>query len=309
MEDYSALRLVVRARTKLKRELLRAPGIKAWSGKRYYARLEQNAANLPLLSADKVDIFAELGDHGIAVRSASAMVPPFVLQVADRLAAQLSDSAESVSENPMSMRMPEISLPVDMHNTPADCRALYEWGLTEENLDLAERYLGLPASFLGASVRRERADGPANYPTRQWHKDIEDRRMLKVIIYLSDVGSGGGAFEYLKLSDSEHVSRMFRYSAGTLSDAAVAGVVERSDWSSVTGPRLTAIFVDPTRLLHRAQPPTKADRYSLTLSYVSTTPLYDTVPGSRLTPTAMAGLSSELTERQLRAATVRTLRW
>ena len=200
--------------------------------------------------------------------------------------------------------MPEITLPTDMLDLPADSAPPYEWGLAEENLDLAERYIGLPVFFHGVAVRRERADGPADYHTRRWHLDIDDRRMLKIIIYLNDVGDGCGPFEYLNRNASDHAARIFRYSAGHISDAAMARVVPAADWVQVTGPRLTAIFVDPKRLFHRVQPPTTADRYSLTFTYTSTTPLFETFPESRLSPAALAGLSNELTPRQRRAAMV-----
>ena len=132
--------------------------------------------------------------------------------------------------------------------------------------------------------------------------DIDDRRMLKIIVYLNDVGDGCGPFEYLDRDASDHAVRILRYSAGHVSDAAMARVVPAEDWVQVTGPRLTAIFVDPKRLLHRVRPPTQADRYSLTFTYMSTTPLFQTFPESRLSPAALAGLSKELTPRQRRAA-------
>lgn len=298
-----ATRFSLRARTKIKRELLRAPIIRPWSDSRYYARLGRHAENLPRLSSDRFDIFAELRDHGVAVRDGTPMIPAAALEVADRFAGRLRENVQKPHKT-VRLRMPEITLPIDMPDMPPDCVPLYEWGLSDENLDLAERYIGLPLFFLGAAVRRERADGPATYNTRQWHKDIDDRRMLKVIIYLSDVGSGCGGFEYLSRGESDHAARVFRYSAGHLSDDAMAQVVHRSEWVPITGPRLTMIFVDPTRLLHRVQPPTEADRYSLTLTYVSTTPLYETFPECRLTPAALASLSDKLTPRQRQAATV-----
>jgi hypothetical protein len=304
MQQYDAGDLLLRARTKIKREVLRVPVIRPWSNSRYYARLGRYAENLPWLSSDRFDIFAELRDEGIAVRDATTMIPTAALEVADRFADRLRESVQTSLEIAR-LRMPEITLPIDMPDMPADCAPLYEWGLAEENLDLAERYIGLPVFFLGAAVRRERVDGPVSYNTRRWHKDIDDRRMLKMIIYLNDVGAGGGGFEYLNRRSSDDVACAFRYSAGHLSDTEVDRVVPRSAGVPVTGPRLTSVFVDATRLMHRVQPPTENDRYSLTLTYVSTTPLYETFPECRLSPIAIAGLSNELTARQRQAATVR----
>ena len=304
---YLSSPLAVRVRTKIKREVLRAPVVNGWANGRYLARIEQHAHNLPALNGERLGVLSELREQGVAVRNGTTMIPAGVLEVADRFVERLRESTQQPQERTNGIYMPEIELPRSAPNIPADCAPLYEWGLTDENLDLAECYLGLPVFFVGAAVRRERADGPAHYPTRLWHKDIDDRRMLKLIIYLNDVGSGGGAFEYLNRTASATATRAFRYSAGHLSDAAMAGVVERSDWISVTGPRLTTIFVDPAHLLHRAQPPIETDRYSLTLTYLSTTPLYQTFPESRVTPSALAGLSGAVTPRQRRAATAARL--
>jgi len=302
MDQYGASRPAARARRKIKRELLRAPIVRPWSNNRYHARLGRYAENLPWITSDRFDIFAELRDHGIAVRDATTTIPAAVLEVADRFVDRLRETTQKPLEITLPTRMPEITLPTDMPDMPADSAPPYEWGLAEENLDLAERYIGLPVYFLGVAVRRERADGDAAYNTRRWHMDIDDRRMLKIIVYLDDVGDGCGPFEYLNRNASDHAARIFRYSAGLVSDAAMARVVPAADWVQVTGPRLTAIFVDPKRLFHRVQPPTKADRYSLTFTYTSTTPLFETFPQCRLTPAALAGLSNELTPRQRRAA-------
>jgi hypothetical protein len=303
MEQYGASRLGARARYKFKRELLRAPIVKPWSDNRYHVRLGRHAENLPWITSDRFDIFAQLRDHGVVVRDATTMIPAAALEVADRFVDRLRETTQT-PESSFATRMPEITLPTDMPEMPADCAPLYEWGLAEENLDLAERYIGLPVFFLGVAVRQERADGNAEFHTRKWHMDIDDRRMLKIIVYLNDVGDGCGPFAYLNRNGGDHATRLFRYSAGHVSDAAMARVVPAADWVQVTGPRLTAIFVDPKRLFHRVQPPTKADRYSLTYTYTSTTPLFETFPESRLNPAALAGLSTELTPRQRRAAMV-----
>jgi hypothetical protein len=305
MSEYHYYSLPVRARIKIKRELLRAPIIRPWCENRHYARLGQYAENLPWITSDRFDVFAELRDHGIAVRDATTMLPADVLKIVDRFVDRLRATTPNPRNNSLQAPVPEITLPSNMPDLPADCAPLYQWGLAEENLDLAERYIGLPVYYLGAAVRAERADGLADHGTRQWHMDIDDRRMLKIIVYLNDVGDGCGSFEYLDPDASHHAARSFRYSAGHVADEAMARVIPRSDWGQVTGPRLTSIFVDPRRLFHRVQPPTKADRYSLTFTYMSTTPLfYQTFPERRLSPVAVARLSNELTPRQRRAVMV-----
>lgn len=275
MDQYGVTRFKARVRIKVKRELLRAPLIGSWSDRRYRARLRRHAGSLPDLTGDMFDVFSDLRNHGIAVRDATPMIPAAVLDVADELADRLRESTHNPVETDLPAHMPEITLPSDSADMATDSLPLYEWGLADENLDLAEHYIGLPVYFHGVGVRRERADGLANFHTRRWHMDIDDYRMLKIIVYLNDVVDGGCApFEYLNPSATEHAARVFRYSAGHVSDAALARVVPPADWTQVTGPRLTAIFVDPKRVFHRVHPPNKTDRYSFTLTYTSTTPLF-----------------------------------
>src|SRR4029079_19170529 len=123
--------------------------------------------------------------------------------------------------------------------------------------------------------------------------DIEDRRMLKIIVYLSDVHEGCGPFEYVNQGWTTHAARVLNYASGFVSDSAMARVVPSEEWIQVTGPRLSAIFVDTSRGLHRAKPPTLADRYSMTFTYSSTRP-YQTFPEYALSRAALADTCAEL---------------
>ena len=84
MDQYGASRLAFRARRKIKRELLRAPIVRPWSDNRSHARLGRHAENLPWLTSDSFDMFAELRDHGVGIRSATSTIPAALLEVADR---------------------------------------------------------------------------------------------------------------------------------------------------------------------------------------------------------------------------------
>jgi hypothetical protein len=279
--------LVARARGKTKRVLLRAPIVNKWSTFRYLARLGRHAENLPWLTQDRFDLVAELRQNGIAMRDATTIFPPAVLEVADRLVSQLRNSAT-----------PESCVEVSLEDLAAN-PAIYTWGLNDENLDLAEYHIGLPVQYMGAGVRLERADGIAA-DTRQWHIDVEDRRMLKIIVYLNDVDEGGGPFEYVNLRWTDHAVRALSYISGFVPDSAMVRVVPTEEWIRATGPRLSAIFVDTSRVFHRAKPPTSADRYSMTFSYSSTSP-YQTLLQYRQSRAALTEVCAELTPRQQRA--------
>jgi hypothetical protein len=225
-------------------------------------RLGRHAENLPRLTHDRYEILEELRREGVAQRDAMATIPRGVLEAADRFVKrlQLSTSRER------SFRYS----PDDLATEPV----LYKWGLTDDNLDLAENYIGLPVHYRGVELKRERADGIAR-DVRQWHMDIDDRRMLKLIIYLSDVDDNGGPFEYIDPARSAQAARALHYSSGFVSDVVMDRIVPIENRIRVTGPRLCATLVDTSRVFHRAHPPTATDRYSMTFCYFE----HDALPG------------------------------
>jgi hypothetical protein len=278
------------ARGKAKRAWLRAPFVKQWSEARYAAQLERHADKLPRLAPDRAGIATDLRQECVAQREVTTMIPDVVLDVADRFVADLRRSTS-----------PERTVrvaPVDLAADPA----LFLWGLTDENLDLAENHIGMPVHYLGVEVKRERADGRAE-DVRQWHMDIEDRRMLKMIVYLSYVDDGCGPFEYIDATRSGQATRALRYSSGFVSDDVMDRVVPRESWRRVVGPRLSTVFVDSSRIFHRVLAPTTTDRYSMTFSY-SSIASYQVFPEFMLSAKALRGLAHELTPRQRAASRI-----
>jgi hypothetical protein len=185
----------------------------------------------------------------------------------------------------------------------AEDPALFLWGLAEQNLDIAERHIGLPVRYLGLEVRAERARPTGSrHPVRHWHFDVEDRRMLKVIVYLTDVDEHTGPFEFLPQPASDLARQTLRVRPGLtfLPDAAVSATVPASQWHRVTGPAGTAVYADTARLLHRIKAPTGGDRYSATFVYTSDRPRHTLsrfMPPRHIVQSVLPGL----TARQLRA--------
>jgi hypothetical protein len=174
--------------------------------------------------------------------------------------------------------------------------AVWQWGLNEPLLDLVESYLGLPARYYGADLRMERATARA-VGVRQWHRDVEDHRMFKVLLWLNDVDLDGGPFEYVPRLRTELLARQFRYVSGFVSDEDLARHVPRQDWRQATGPTWTAVLSDTRSVFHRAMPPVARDRFSVTFSFTSRTPV-TTLPTPRL-PAAQRELATRgLTDRQ-----------
>lgn len=252
-------------------------------------RTAQHRASLPPLTADDEDWVHRLDVAGVVSRQVH-MDAAVNLDIV-RAVRWLQDN--HVPE-------PVTYLPLDRPNLFG---ALYRWGLEERNLDIAERHIRLPVRYIGLEVKVERASAAsARRQVRHWHLDAEDRRMLKIIVYLNDVGPGNGPFEYLPLSLSESARRRLRCRPGItfLADEDISAVAPPPSWHQVTGPARTAVYADTGRLIHRLKGPTDRDRYSATFVYTSDRP-YSVF--SRFIPsrTFVDGVAETLTPRQRRA--------
>ena len=149
---------------------------------------------------------------------------------------------------------------------------LWRLGLNRRLLDIAENYIGLPVRYYGGAMYREVADGKA-LGTRQWHRDIEDHRVFKILIWLNDVGPRGGAFQYIPKPESDDAVNRLKYVAGFVTDDQMTMIVPEEEWVKATGPRWTAVMADPARILHRASPAEDRDRYSITFTWTSRHPI------------------------------------
>jgi hypothetical protein len=85
---------------------------------------------------------------------------------------------------------------------------IIRWGLNDRLLDIAENYLGVPVGYDGINVFFTKADEREAGP-RRWHRDAEDRRMLKIALYLNDVDEDGGPLQVLRrrLPDQDRMVR------------------------------------------------------------------------------------------------------
>ena len=147
---------------------------------------------------------------------------------------------------------------------------LYLWGLDENLLDIIENCIGLPVAYHGVVARKEILDGQ-QIGTRIWHKDSEDRNIIRVIIYLSDVLDGeSGPFEYIPLTTrlSYKDFRGFR----TLDDVVMRKVMPEKLWKMCLGPSNTVIFGSVAKVFHRGKIPQK-ERIAVSYCYTSRNPL------------------------------------
>lgn len=284
-------RALARTRALTVRSLAMSPAVRQWTDARYDNRRARHTHSLPTIPAADADLVAELDRSCVASRSFRP--PDDVLASADHFVERLRriESRESCLR---------IS-PAEHATDPT----VFAWGLQPELLDLAECYIGLPVRYLGIEVKRERpyASDRHDDVLRHWHTDHEDRRMLKVIVYLSDVDVASGPFECLDRRSTERAMRAVSFRRGAPAATVIDEVVPPSERRQLTGPRLTAVYADTSRVLHRVMAPVTTDRYSMTFVYASTA-LFYAYPHFMLPRKALTQLRHQLTDRQQRALTM-----
>lgn len=158
-------------------------------------------------------------------------------------------------------------------------RNILLWGLNERLLDIVSNCMGIPISLNRLDIRKDYPDGVIK-SIKQWHRDPDDLKIIKVIVYLNDVDEKSGPFEYIPSLLTKKIENALGYSIGFLSDKEVASVIPKADWKSCAGKKGTIIFSAVHDVLHRLRPPISSARYSITYTYTSRDPIraYDRVP-------------------------------
>ena len=235
--------------------------------------LRSQMAHLPHLpSPDPLQarILEDLGTHGIAMTSLD--------ELAINGSSELLASAKAVSEILTQLaRLPENSGRHTIQATSDHLMAhpaIFRWGLADWILKLVECYLGLPVGYDGFSFYYSVADGRVDGP-RQWHRDREDRRMLKVALYVSDVDDQGGPFQTIPPEVSRLVGDPQRFNYQPLTESEVVSRLPSSTaLQPITceGPAGTIFLADTAQYFHRGKPPITADRSAIFFSYFARPP-------------------------------------
>jgi hypothetical protein len=284
------LNVAVRARNRAKLEMIeRVPSLKALAQQRHEEQLRQHEPFVPALPPAQECLVATIRAEGACVRSLDELALPGT----EELKAGLVSLKAALDQRP---RTAQDTLRPPLSEVLADAR-VWQWGLNEALLDVVESYLGLPARYYGADLRLEQATARA-VGVRQWHRDVEDHRMFKMLVWLNDVDLDGGPFEYVSRRHTPRLVSELGYVSGFVDDEDLERLVPRAEWRQATGPMWTAVLGDTRALFHRAKPPVAQDRYSVTFSYTSRTPT-TTLPAPRVSPEQRDLARHGLSDRQL----------
>jgi len=178
---------------------------------------------------------------------------------------------------------------LDGRNTASHCLSFDEpvlarrapWtillGLHPTVLDLVESYLRVPVALSALHLRKDIGTGQQT-GTRIWHRDTEDHRVIRMIVYLTDVSIDDGPFEYLPLEVSDAMppvihERGLRAKGDPLLDEEMEGLAPRSSWAQAIGSRGTIALADNARLFHHGRPH-QSERLALFYTFTSRSPRY-----------------------------------
>jgi len=220
-------------------------------------------AHLPRLRDSDVRIVEDLQKSGFSITSLQATG-------LEGVEALLADAYALVARHtPLTRSFQADGTDVVTHNK------IIRWGLSDRLLDIAENYLGVPVGYDGINVFFTKADG-MEAGARRWHRDAEDRRMLKIALYLNDVDEDGGPLQVLRrqLPDRYRmVGGKFPVLSQEQLEKALGDFDPERDVVSCIGKLGTLVFADTATLYHRGKPATARDRCAIYFNYMSRTPL------------------------------------
>ncbi len=232
-------------------------------------RVALHRPRLPLLqSASAGKIIDDLRTRGAAITSLQALGLENSQAVFDRALTLLTSNQDNQIQSPERKSFLRILTSASMLKNPE----IYDWGLNHHLLDIVETYLQVPIRYLGCICRCDLADGDLS-ETRLFHIDGEDAAIVKIIVYLNDVGPDDGPFEFVPKNLNPTVSDLGSRYYQRVPDDLLARHTPKSEWVAATGPAGTVVFVDTCNVFHKGRLSVKSDRNACFFTYCSATPL------------------------------------
>jgi hypothetical protein len=252
----------------------------------------------PELDALDQRIVKNLRQEGVAVTTLEDLAIPGTdqfLQAARALKADL-EQQPTVPARPQDRQHAfSHAVPASPVQIAKDYPELFVWGLSDRVLNILEAYVGAPVACQGVNLRRDVIDGQ-QIGTRFWHVDGEDRHVIKIILYLTDVGAENGPFEYIPKAKSP-AYRRFKAINYQISDQAMAQVVPPSDWQACLGKAGTVIFTDTAKVFHHGRVP-QSERVAVFWAYTSQHPRRPELCNASSFQQGLPYLQTPLSERQ-----------
>jgi hypothetical protein len=236
----------------------------------------------PSMTSEAERVLADLNRDGIAITSAKALFGQDLCfdelcQAFDRLQLSVSDHLSRARENAFSTEeVGEKSFIFEYlgHSPVLDPREVYaRFALHENVLQIANAYLGMHTRLRYYNIWHTFATQAEARESQLWHRDREDRYILKAFVYLCDVGEGAGPFTYAagshaKGSVKTEPESFLEGGVKRSTDPQMAKVVSPERWIKGVGPKGTIIFAD-TRGYHKGGLAREQDRIMYTCMFTS----------------------------------------
>jgi len=175
---------------------------------KYQTRLLKNNGNLPALDVNESYIVDALVNEGVFVTSLEALsLPstPLLLKAAEGLLTDI-ETALPVDSSSHTNSYNIYTVCTCYNKIAKEYPDLFLWRVEEPLLNIAENYIGLPVACIGVDFRKEIPhENGRNLGTKLWHREGEDCRKVKILIYFNEVFDDSIVFEYIprRLSPSE----------------------------------------------------------------------------------------------------------
>jgi hypothetical protein len=236
----------------------------------YYLARWKHSRNLPALAGSDRNILKTLKKDGVCVTNLADLGFDSSSELLKAAHHQLFQMENPTNEH-LDERLPQIY-------TVTGLPEFYAWGVEKRLLNIIENYIGLPIAFHGVHLRKD-FKSKHQFGTLLWHSDAEDRRIIKIIIYLNDVEEKTGPFQYIPRSLTSLFSwnyfrlyyKLWKSGYMGIDDEQVKPVIPKSAWKSCPGPAGTVIIVDTKNALHHGTVRTE-DRSTLFFCYTANPP-------------------------------------
>lgn len=231
----------------------------------YERAVAEHEGMLPKLHASDCEIVSSLRERGLVITTLEELGLEHTREMFAGGLSIASRYSEMAAEGVSAFKDPYLvaATPSERLQHPA----IFRWGLNERLLNIMENYLGLPPAYNGVNLFYTLADGQER-GSRCWHKDGEDRKTIKVAVYLNNVDLEGGPFEVL---GNEFPGSDSRCAPG-LTDEMLKKLTSDVKVTSCVGAAGTVILCDTARLYHRGRPAVARDRAALFYTYFASPP-------------------------------------
>jgi abequosyltransferase len=160
--------------------------------------------------------------------------------------------------------------------TMTDFPEFSDWAQQPRLMNIIENYIGLPVKFQGVHLRRDFPNEQA-VTTELWHRDLEDRRIIKVFLYLSDATEEYGAYEYVprsQISWKQSLKIFWKTLKSTnmgITSETMSRIVAPQNWRTCAGQAGLLLFSDPKAVYHHGRSRSKT-RSALFFVYTADQP-------------------------------------